>query len=349
MLIATHPDNLPSCKELVELAKQDPGSQEKVGEIGKVQHRPLYLLVDEAQQSYNRGALFWLLKMHPANRNIIIIAVGIHGKVEDTVAFKHRMHSDEVLLTVQELCEDEHVVEFFQHLLTTVLSSDFALQLDSTHTRTATVNVLKFAHSYTAGHAYACLKLTKYCILHHTKKCMHDQRRVSAELGLALCSQHFLSTAGKEIFKHCFPYFEHYNSIDTFAHLYVRGSDKLEEKLIAHGLWYHTRNCMLSPLVQYHFFNLVRKRGDFTLDHSYPIAQALLHCLKEYNIWNFQQYEIASDFERELCEDGVAYLVGCELSMYCAVCPQPQPQSSKQIPSLTNSAPTGCSYLLLRW
>ena len=346
VLVATHPDNLPSCKELVELAKQDPGSQERVGETGKVQHRPLYLLVDEAQQSYNRGTLFSLLKMHPANRNIVIIAVGIPGKVEETVAFKHRIHSDKVLLTVQELCEDEQVVEFFQHLLITVLSSDHALQLDSTHTRTATVNVLRFTHSYTAGHTYACLKLTEYCILHHAKKCMHDQMRVSAELGLALCSQHFLSTAGKEILNRCFPYFEHYNSIDPFAHLYVRGNDKLVEKLSAHGLWDHTRNCMFSPLLQYHFFNLVRKRDDFTLDHSSQIGQALLHCLKEYNQWNFQQYEIGSDFERELCEDGVAYLVGCELSRYCTVCPQPQPQSSMQTPPLTQRRQGAVTYYL---
>jgi hypothetical protein len=51
------------------------------------------------------------------------------------------------------------------------------------------------------------------------------------------------------------------------------------------------RNCLLSPLLQYHLFRLVPKKDDFVFDSPSKIGHALFHCTRDYKKWKFHQYE----------------------------------------------------------
>ena len=308
VVVAALPDMLPHLKELLEQA----GGQGESSE-----NRPLYLLVDEAQQSYGKGVLHALLKMHPDKRNIVIIAAGIPGKEGESAAFKNRIDSHSMLLTEQELCEDEEVIQFFSRKLVAALGTD---QPPDTTIRTATIDVLKFSHHYTAGHAYACLKIAEYCVKYEAKKCINQSQ--IGELGLALGSAAFLNQVGIGIFKRCFPFFSGYNSVEELRRGYMSGSTSLVSKLQEHGLWDIARNCLLSPLLQYHLFHLVPKKDDFVFENPLQIGHALFHCTKDYRKWKYTQYESGTEGVRERCEDGAGFFIGCELSKYCLVSPQ---------------------------
>jgi len=312
VVIAAVPDMLPKLAELLDQARK--GCQEESPE--EVQDRPLYLLVDEAQQSYGKGVLHALLKMHADKRNIVIIAAGIPGKEGESSAFKNRIDSDKMLLTETELCEDEEVIQFFSEKLVAALGPG---HLPDT-TRRATIDVLKFSHYYSAGHAYACLKIAEYCVKYQAEKCIDQHQR--EELGLALGSEAFLGEVGKGIFKRCFPFFSDYNSVEDLRNKYMSGSTLLVSKLQEHGLWDMTRNCLLSPLLQYHLFRLVPKKDDFVFDSPSKIGHALFHCTRDYKKWKFHQYEATTEGVRERCEDGAGFFIGCELSKYCLVLPQ---------------------------
>ena len=71
VLVAANPSMLPNLETLIVLGWQsDLKIKPKVASTS-----PLYLLIDEAQQSYGRGVLQALLKVPAKNRNIIIVKV----------------------------------------------------------------------------------------------------------------------------------------------------------------------------------------------------------------------------------------------------------------------------------
>jgi hypothetical protein len=311
VVIADDPSMLPSVDELRLQAWE--GQQKKNPE--EQRKRPLYLLVDEAQQSYGKGVLHSLVKMNPNNRNIVIIAAGIPGKTNESAAFFNRIEPERVLLSEDEVCQDA-VVQFFYGKLSLALGND---RVGST-AREATVEVLKFSHYYTAGHAHACLKIAEYCVTHHAEKCMGTQLR--EELGLALGCKTFVTGAGKTIFGRCFPYFSVHTAVDTLRNKYVSGDPAVVNQLQEHGLWDTANNCLLSPLLQYHLFCLMPKVDDFAFNDPSQIGDALLRCTKDYKRWKFAQYEEGTPSVKDRCEDGAGFFIGCELSKYCLVSPQ---------------------------
>eukprot|EP01039_Chlorochromonas_danica_P005780 gene5778-6365_t len=315
VLVAANPSMLPKLEALLELGRQSDQSDLKIMASST---SPLYLLIDEAQQSYGRGVLQALLKVPAKNRNIIIIAAGIPGKDGESAAFTSRIESDRVLLSEEEVIQEE-VIQFFGNKLTTALRT-IRPAVPESATRDATTVVLKFSHHYTAGHAYACLKVAEYCVRNEAERCVGQQPWES--LGLALGSESFLSAAGRDIFKRCFPFFCDYNSVEDLRNKYSSGSTALVSKLQEHGLWDKAHNCLLSPLLQYHLFHLMPKNSDFSFDNPSQIGLALFHCTKDYKKWRFNQYDACSEVVRERCEDGAGFFVGCELSKYCLVSPQ---------------------------
>lgn len=316
VLVAANPSMLPKLKTLIELGWQsDLKIKPKVASTS-----PLYLLIDEAQQSYGRGVLQALLKVPAKNRNIIIIAAGIPGKKGKLGAFTSRIESDRVLLSEEEVIQED-VIQFFGNKLTAALNKHTILPVVSeSATRDATTLVLKFSHHYTAGHTHACLKLAEYCVRNEAERCVGQQPWES--LGLALGSESFLNAAGRDIFERCFPFFRYYNSVEDLLDKYLSGSHALVSKLQQHGLWDNARNCLLSPLLQYHLFHLMPKKNDFNFDNPSQIGLALFHCTKNYKKWKFIQYDACTQVVRERCEDGAGFFVGCELSKYCLVSPQ---------------------------
>ncbi|RYY45245.1 MAG: AAA family ATPase [Chitinophagaceae bacterium] len=311
VLIAANPTMLPSLETLLNQAWE--GQQE--GNPEKQSQRPLYLLIDEAQQSYAKGILHALLKIHPNKRNIVIIAAGIPGKTGESAAFSNRIEPERVLLSEDEVCQDP-VVQFFYEKLALTLGDE---HVEST-ARAATIEVLKFSHYYTAGHAYACLKIAEYCVTQQASKCISEQLR--EKLGLALGSKAFLEAVGNTIFHRCFPFFSNHAAVDVLRNDYVKGGNTLVRQLQEHGLWDSINNRLLSPLLQYHLFCLMPKADDFVFTNSSQIGDALYHCTRDYKRWKFTQYEAGTDAVRDRCEDGISFFLGCELSKYCLVSPQ---------------------------
>ena len=314
VLVAANPSMLPNLETLIVLGWQsDLKIKPKVASTS-----PLYLLIDEAQQSYGRGVLQALLKVPAKNRNIIIIAAGIPGKEGESGAFTNRIESDRVLLREEEVIQEE-VIQFFGNKLTTALNTILpAGSLSATSDATAVV--LRFSHYYTAGHAYACLKLAEYCVNNEAERCVGEQAWKA--LGLALGSEAFLSAAGRDIFKRCFPFFCDNTAVEDLRNKYLSGSTALVSKLQEHGLWNTARNSLLSPLLQYHLFHLMPKKDDFVFEKPSDIGHALYHCTKDYKKWKFNQYDAGTEVVKERCEDGAGFFVGCELSKYCLVSPQ---------------------------
>lgn len=311
VIIAADPSMLPIMDELLKQAWQ--GRQEEKPVM--LRSEPLHLIIDEAQQSYSKNVLQQLLKMPPANRNIVIIAAGIPGKEGASAAFTNRIESDKVLLTEDEVCQED-VVQFFLDKLVVALGHAGSTDV----VRTATTEVLKFAHYYTAGHTYACLKIAEYCVTHQATACMGQRPR--EELGRSLGSAQFLETTGRAIFQRCFPSFCDYSAVEGLQNKYMSGSTQLVVQLQEHGLWDKEFNRLLSPLLQFHLFHLMPKLDDFVFTNADQIGDALYHCTKHYKKWKFVQYESGAPAIRDRCEDGAGFFIGCELSKYCLVSPQ---------------------------
>lgn len=183
--------------------------------------------------------------------------------------------------------------------------------------RAATVEVWKLSHYYTAGHAYACLKIAEYCVTQQAAKCIGPQLR--QELGLALGSEVFLDAAGRAIFHRCFPFYSTHAAVEALEDKYMSGNPRLVFELQEHGLWDMANNRLLSPLFQYHLFCLMPKINDFIFQERSQIGDALYYCLRDYKRWKFTQYEAGTEVVRDRCEDGTAFFIGCELSKYCLV------------------------------
>lgn len=303
VLMTSSPKYLPNLHTLLRMGDEDI-------------EKPLYLIVDEAQQSYESGVLRELLKISVDVRNIIVIAAGIPGSEAQSAAFTNRLNPSELLLSIAELTKDD-IIQAFQNKLEESLAPDTK---SAEEMRSATVAVLQFAHTYTAGQAYPCLKIAEYCVTHHAERCFSPKPEV--ELGLIIGSKAFLDTAGTDIFSRCFPLYSSAGCVNDLKRIYSTKGPELSLNLLEQGLWDEENNRLLSPLLQYHIFHLVTPKDDFVFDNASKIGDALLICTRTLLPSQFSQYDAYSDYDRHRCEDGVGFFIGCELSKYCLVSPQ---------------------------
>jgi energy-coupling factor transporter ATP-binding protein EcfA2 len=331
VLIATDPQALPSATMLLDYAWG--GRPTEMPE--DMRRDPLYLFVDEARESYGPSytssngpsyrpsVLQELFQSNSGKTNIVIVAAGSPEQACAPCSFIYRIELDKLLLSAEELCHDT-VVEFFAQKLAAASSKGREVPAVVTPseraTKLATKQVLKFAHYYTAGHTFACLKIAEYCVNELADECYST--RPYEELGLAIGCKGVLNAAVGEIFPRSYPMFSDFRDVINLQCRHTLDNKDVECFLQKHGFWDETRQRLQSPLLQLFLFHLMPKWKDFVFaDESY-IGNALHKCICGYPRWDFSRYERGSQRDRDRCVNGVGFYIVCELAKYCTVSPQ---------------------------
>ena len=124
--------------------------------------KPLYVLVDEAHMiPANDPVLMYLKKPRSP---IITIAAGIPDESRSSAMFSHHIEVKEMFLTVEELISPV-VVNFYADRLSESLRTKRIVVDAAGEQCVAIVNkLLPFAHKYTNGHSFPCLKMAEFFV-----------------------------------------------------------------------------------------------------------------------------------------------------------------------------------------
>jgi hypothetical protein len=221
---------------------------------------PIYLLVDEVHTATNSSVWKYLKKPLHMRPLVHTIAAGIPDESQASAMFREHTEVEEILLGLDEL-ETWDVVNFFAARLKQALQQQQQQQqrqrpeqnappgddILEAH-REAALRALRFAHSYTQGHAYPCLKMAEFLLTEASVQCMSTG--VPAALLAVTASAAFATSVFKAIYNRCYSKV----SSETAAQLLVAlekpvDADKVYVELTRLGLWLPIRG--MSLLLQY--------------------------------------------------------------------------------------------------
>ena len=128
--------------------------------------KPLYVLIDEAHMvPANDSVWMYLKKPHSP---IITIAAGIS---HSSAMFSRHIEVEEMFLTAEEVISPE-VVKFYADRLSEALRTKGIVVDTAGAECVATVKkVLSFAHMFTNGHSFPCLKMAEFFVTAECERC----------------------------------------------------------------------------------------------------------------------------------------------------------------------------------
>lgn len=281
--------------------------------------KPLYVLIDEAHMVPANDPV-WMYLKKPSSP-FITIAAGIPGDSRASAMFFSHIQVKEMFLTATEL-ELPVVVNFFTKRLSESLVSK-RLRDNQAECRAMVEKVLAFAHMYTNGHSFPCLKIAEFCVTAGCMKCWEIQMENGDMDDMKIALTKLLSTSAFDevydmIYQRCY----HVISGSTFERLisaWWSDSIKCEavlDDLTRIGLWLREENCLISLLLQQ---VVLKKRGDagrqkFVNVNYAGFGHVLAYVLSFLRNVHFSQLMDTEEMVRERCEDGIGLFIGARLS-----------------------------------
>lgn len=280
--------------------------------------KPLYVLVDEAHMTPANNAVWMYLKKPQSP--FITIAAGIPGDSRSSAMFSRHIEVKEMFLTVEELISPE-VVKFYAGRLSESLRIKGIVVDAAGEECAATVNkLLSFAHMFTNGHSFPCLKMAEFFVTAECERC-RDTHISGADMEVSLTqslSSPAFGTVYNTIYNRCY----HMIAGNTFERLIsawwsdAAMSEAVLDELTRLGLWLREDNCLISLLLQQ---VVLKKRGDagrlrFDNVSQDNFGNVLVYALSSLRKKHFQQMTVGEVLARERCEDGIGLFIGAELS-----------------------------------
>lgn len=129
--------------------------------------KPLYVLVDEAHMVPANNDVWGYLK--EPQSTFITIAAGIPDDSRASSMFSNHIEVKEMFLTSAELTAVD-VVAFFTNRLSESLEAN-EIQVEQSECEATVKKVLAFAHMFTNGHSFPCLKLAEFFLTVECRRC----------------------------------------------------------------------------------------------------------------------------------------------------------------------------------
>lgn len=280
--------------------------------------KPLYVLVDEAHMIPANDPVWMYLKK--PRSPFITIAAGIPDDSRSSAMFSRHIEVKEMFLTVEELISPE-VVKFYADRLSESLRIK-GIVVDAAGVEcAATVNkLLSFAHMFTNGHSFPCLKMAEFFVTAECERC-RDTHISGGDMEVSL-TQSLSSPAFDAVYDTIYHRCYHMIAGNTFERLISAWwsdagmSEAVLDELTRLGLWLREDNCLISLLLQQ---VVLKKRGDAGRLEIENVSQdnfgnVLVYALSSLREKHFQQMTVGEVLARERCEDGIGLFIGAELS-----------------------------------
>ena len=131
--------------------------------------KPLYVLIDEAHMAPANDSVWMYLKK--PRSPIITIAAGISDASRSSAMFSCHIEVKEMFLTAEEVISPE-VVKFYADRLSEALRTKGIVVDTAGAECVATVKkALSFAHTFTNGHSFPCLKMAEFFVTAECERC----------------------------------------------------------------------------------------------------------------------------------------------------------------------------------
>jgi hypothetical protein len=211
-LVALHLDSVGKRAVIIEHACHLQECWEDIFRILR-DKKPLYVLVDEAHMVPANDPVWMYLKK--PSIPFITIAAGIPGDSHSSAMFSCHIEVKEMFLTAAELTATE-VVAFFAQSLSESLKN-INIPIDRDKCKEIANDVLAFAHMFTNGHSFPCLKLAEFFVTAECQRC-YDAHCAGLDMDVSL-TQSMSSVAFDGVYHTVYNRCYHMISGNTFEQL----------------------------------------------------------------------------------------------------------------------------------
>lgn len=280
--------------------------------------KPLYVLVDEAHMIPANDPV-WMYLKKPCSP-IITIAAGIPDDARASAMFFCHIEAKEMFLTTAELTSPVVVKFYADRLSESLRTKDIMVDSEGSECVAIVDKLLSFAHLFTSGHSFPCLKMAEFFVTVECERCLNTHISggdMDVSLTQSLSSRSF-DAVYHTIYQRCY----HMIAGSTFERLIAAWwsqagmSDAVLDELTRLGLWLRQENCLTSLMLQQ---VVLKKRGDAgrqrfeSVSHS-NFGHVLVYALSFLRDMHFQQLTDSAELVRERCEDGIGLFIGAKLS-----------------------------------
>jgi hypothetical protein len=280
--------------------------------------KPLYVLVDEAHKiPANDPVWMYLKKPHSP---FITIAAGIPDDSRFLAMFSRHIEVMEMFLTVEELTSPE-VVKFYADRLSESLRTKGIVVDTAGEECMVTANkVLSFAHNFTNGHSFPCLKMAEFFVTAECARC-RDTYISGGDMEVSL-TQSLSSPAFYAVYDTIYHRCYYRIAGNTFERLIspwwsdAGMSEAVMDELTRLGLWWRGENCLINLFLQQVVLKKRSDAGCLKMENVSPdnFGNVLVCALGSLREKQFQQLMDGEEMVRERCEDGIGSFIGAELS-----------------------------------